>query len=167
MPFTLATQVLLLLQVNVTPGMVFPLASRATAANWAPLPEFMDREVGVTLTDEICWVTETETWSEVQQAAATEMIAVPSPRAITLPFASTVATFALELDQVAPGLLRIEPEAFRAVTDNWRAAPTAVRVPPLGAMARVPDAVGEEAPVTPVATLERLPNTALPSRTPR
>ena len=134
-PFTGATQELELLHANVTPGTSFPFASRATAVSWVPKPVATEADPGVTATDAICCVTETETWSEEQQEAATEMMAVPSPRAITLPLPSTVATFALELVQDAPGLPTTEPDAFRAVTDNCRDAPMAVSVPPLGEMA--------------------------------
>src|SRR5205809_232024 len=97
---TVATVVLLLVQVTVRPVSGVPFASFGVAVSWTVLPSFTEADAGVTVT-EATGTFETVTLAvPLCPSLVAVIVAVPATLPVTSPLALTVATEVLLLVQL-------------------------------------------------------------------
>ncbi len=128
-PFELivATDVLLLVQENVTSGTTMLSAVRAVAVNCLVLPLLIVAEPGLTVMEFTTGggsSTVTMIGSLVISSIMAVMSAMPAPTALTSPVISTVATSVSSLDHSNFPPPIIVPSEVRATAINWWVSPT-------------------------------------------
>jgi hypothetical protein len=122
-----ATPVALLVHVNVTPLMLFPLPSFAVAVNCCVAPTRIDGDAGVTVMLATAGpVTVSVSAALVTPLAEAVICVVPALTPVATPLLLTVATPALLLVHVNVTPLTVVPLLFFAVAVNCWVAPTAI-----------------------------------------
>ena len=108
-----------------TPATTWPFASVASAAKRSVSPATSVSAAGETATVLTSWATITVAVPDADPAVAV-IVAVPLPAAVTSPWASTVATAALLLDQVTAAPAITCPFWSRTSAESCTVAPRAV-----------------------------------------
>jgi len=124
LPLTVATAVLLLLQVTVRPVSGLPLASLGVAVSWIAPPVATLAVAGLTVTDATGTCTTVMADVPLCPSLVAVIVAVPATFPVTRPLVLTVATVVLLLDHVTVRPVSTLLFASLSVAVSWTVFPS-------------------------------------------